>query len=259
MKTLGLFFCLLLLAPASWARLDSAERAQDWEDQKQDKLLRDLEKEGFSRGSMVALLSDSSVKFYPYIYQKFEAARKRKDDPYKPFFTEKSIGLGKDFIRQNQALLAEVEAKFGVEKEILVALLRIESCFGENQGSYQVFGVFVSLVRYGEARVGWATKELIAFLKMCCQQNWDPLAINSSYAGALGIPQFMPTSYWELAVDGDGDKKIDLFNLKDAVHSMANFLAKRGWQRDQQGSLRAYNRDSLFVSAIERYAQKMKE
>jgi len=233
-----------------------------WTSQKYTDLIEKMKDIGCSEKEIASLFSSS--EFYPGIYKKFEASRKKTArNPYLKFLTEESVREGRKFLRENLGLLNKIEESYGVSKEVITALWRVESCFGKNKGSYQAFGVFNSIIFYGEkkdsAKIEWAKEEMIALLKLCKVIGKDPLKVKGSWAGALGIPQFMPTSYLEFAVDGDGDGRIDLFNSQeDAVYSAANYLLKHNWKKDSVEAVYCYNHSKRFVNCIFQYAKKLK-
>lgn len=235
-----------------------------WKSSRYADLIIELKKIGFSNNEIDAIFSDPRVSLYPNIMKKFE-------DTTVPELTgllsEKSVNDGKEFMRKNRELLERVERKHGVEndgmKETIVAILRIESYFGLGDlGSFQVLGVLSSIILYSEPDSGrseWAKKHLIAFLIAYRKFKVKLYEIEGSWAGAFGIPQFLSVSYLNFAIDGNKDGKIDLFNLEDAVYSIANYLIKHGWKNNKSEAIFLYNRDSNFVEGVEAYAKKLKE
>ena len=86
----------------------------------------------------------------------------------------------------------------------------------------------------------------------------DPLELKSSWAGAIGIPQFIPTSYLDFGVDGNKDGKINLFDLEDAFHSVANYLIKNGWENNTLQAIYSYNHSLNYVMGVKAYAEELK-
>lgn len=111
-------------------------------------------------------------------------------------------------------------------------------------------------------RSEWARKELAELLTFCREQNRDPFSIRGSWAGAFGIPQFIPSSYVRFAVDGNSDGRIDLFSMSDAVASVASYLRSHGWEKGKPEQNRqavyAYNRCDSYVKAVFAYAKALK-
>ncbi|MGB8603033.1 MAG: lytic murein transglycosylase, partial [Rhizomicrobium sp.] len=143
------------------------------------------------------------------------------------------IATGKARIAENSALLAGLEARYGVPKAILVSIWGNETDFGKVSGHYNMFTALASLA-YAGPRTLFARSQLIAALKMVDRQGLSPAGMTSSWAGAFGQTQFIPTSFLERGVDGDGDGIIDLWHSSaDALASTANLLAAYGWQRGE--------------------------
>jgi len=237
-----------------------------WESPKYADLLSELEQLGFSREELISLFSDPRVKFYPDILTKFEKAKRAEKgslyNPYSKFLTDESVNMGREFLKKEKQLLRKMEKEYNVPKEIVVAILRVESRFGQNRGNYQAFGVFNSIIFYSKKnsrRSVWAKKEMIAFLRISRNLKKDCLKIKSSFAGAIGIPQFMPTSYLNFAVNKDKNENLDLFTLRDAVYSIANYLVENGWEKDKSRAIYLYNHSQRYVKCIEEYSEKIKK
>lgn len=143
------------------------------------------------------------------------------------------IAAGRDFMIQYADPLARAEATYGVPKNVIAAILGIETRYGEKRGNYRVLDSLVTLSFGYPRRAAFFQKELTAFLKLARAGHVDPYTIKGSYAGAIGWPQFMPTSILALATDFDGDGKIDLYNSPvDAIGSVANYFSKNGWRQE---------------------------
>jgi membrane-bound lytic murein transglycosylase B len=151
---------------------------------------------------------------------------------YAPQFLNASrIDGGVAFWRANAATLERAENEFGVPAEIVVAIIGVETFYGRNAGSYRVADALTTLAFDYPRRAEYFRNELKQFLLQAREQKISPLAPKGSYAGAQGLPQFMPSSLRDYAVDYDNDGKIDLAaDVDDAVGSVANYLARHGWQ-----------------------------
>src|ERR1700676_4432134 len=151
---------------------------------------------------------------------------------YAPQFLSASrIGGGVAFWRANAATLERAQNEFGVPAEIVVAIIGVETFYGRNTGSYRAAAPLTTLRFDYPRRPGFFRNELKHFLLQTRETNISPLAPKGSYAGAQGLPQFMPSSLRDYAVDYDNDGKIDLAgDVDDAVGSVANYLARHGWQ-----------------------------
>tara|TARA_B110000908_G_scaffold168898_1_gene224808 strand:+ start:384 stop:1355 length:972 start_codon:yes stop_codon:yes gene_type:complete len=174
------------------------------------------------------------------------------------FITKSRINAGLTFQKKNQALLVKAEKKYGVPQEIILAILGVETNFGSKQGSYRVLDSLSTLAFDFERRSQFFKKELANFLVLCHEQKFKPTSVYGSYAGAIGQPQFMPSSYRAYAVDFSGDGKKDLRNnTADAIGSIANYLSVHGWKHNQgiteQASIIGNNYKRMITKA--RYAQ----
>jgi len=152
---------------------------------------------------------------------------------YRPIFVkEKRISMGVEFWRQHRQLLAEVREKTGVPEEIIVAIIGVESFYGIYGGKDPVFDSLVTLSFDYPRRAKFFSQELEQFLLLVREQGFDARALRGSYAGAMGMPQFIASSYRSYAVDFDGDGQINLFDsIADIAGSVANYFVKHGWQR----------------------------
>lgn len=160
---------------------------------------------------------------------------------YRDFFiTPKRIQQGVQFWLQNQKALNQMQQRYGVPPNVIVAILGIETNYGQVLGKYNTLNTLYTLAFNYPPRSKFFESELEHFLLLCYEQNLNPLTITGSYAGAIGLPQFMPSSYRFYAVDGDDSKHIDLVHDKaDAIASIANYLSKSGWQPNQLVAVRA--------------------
>ena len=146
------------------------------------------------------------------------------------FITPSTIFKGKRSLKKHRKLFNRIEAEFGVDREIVVAIWGIESRFGFNQGGFNLFRTLNTLFDKYPRRSDFFRNELVNFLILCRANDIDPLSINGSYAGAFGQAQFMPSSFNKYAVDFDGDNRRDLINSKEDIFaSIANYLKKFGW------------------------------
>lgn len=150
------------------------------------------------------------------------------------FLKQTRIQQGTQFWEENAEALIKAEKKYGVPSEIIVAIIGVETRFGRVTGGFRVMDALTTLVVDYPKRRKFFRKELVEYVALMNREGIDPLKKEGSYAGALGKPQFMPSSYRHYAVDFDGDGTRDLFNSSaDAIGSVANYLKRHGWQRDK--------------------------
>lgn len=146
------------------------------------------------------------------------------------FITDSRIKGGIEFWQQHADDLARAEKKYGVPAEIIIAILGVETRYGGNVGSYRVIDALSTLAFQYPPRSPFFRSELEAFLLLTREENLSVLNPIGSYAGAMGLGQFMPSSYREYAIDFDGDGYRDIWtNPTDAIGSIANYLKRHGW------------------------------
>jgi membrane-bound lytic murein transglycosylase B len=156
------------------------------------------------------------------------------------FLTEGRIAEGAEFWRRNAAALERASQERGVPPEIIVAIIGVETIYGRQMGTWRVIDALATLAFDYAPRAEFFRGELEQYLLFARDAGLDVFSVRGSYAGAIGIPQFMPGSYRRFAVDFDGDGAIDLrASPVDAIGSVANFLVQHGWQRGQRIALPA--------------------
>ncbi len=149
----------------------------------------------------------------------------------KIFINERRVKQGVVFWQAHAELLARAEKEFGVPAAIIVAILGVETRYGQNTGSYQVMDALATLAFDYPKRAKFFRKELEHLLLLTREQNKDALTLKGSYAGAMGYGQFMPSSYRAYSVDFDNDGFNDIWhNAGDAIGSIANYFRRHGWR-----------------------------
>ncbi len=146
------------------------------------------------------------------------------------------IRAGKAFWQANDAWLQQAEQRYGVPAEIIVGIIGVETIYGQQMGNFRVIDALATLsfdFPVGRRdRSAFFRDELAQYMRLCQDQGRDPQSLRGSFAGAMGMPQFMPSSLRKYAVDFDGDGRIDLHrDSADVVGSVAHYLAEFGWQR----------------------------
>ncbi|MCW5624414.1 MAG: lytic murein transglycosylase B [Burkholderiales bacterium] len=164
------------------------------------------------------------------------------------FLNRQRIEGGAKFWAEHERWLTRAREKWGVPEELVVAIVGVETQYGRNTGTFRVLDAVSTLAFQVPTRALFFQGELEAFLLMCRENGLDPLAVRGSYAGAMGWPQFIPSSYRRYARDFDGDGRVDLFGTPaDVIGSVANYLAAFGWKRDANTVLRAAVQDPLLL------------
>jgi membrane-bound lytic murein transglycosylase B len=166
------------------------------------------------------------------VWKNWRVYRSRFIDPVR-------IQAGVKFWRENAAALQRAEAEFGVPAEIIVGIIGVETIYGRDMGNFRVMDALATLAfdfpkTPKRDRSAFFRDELEQFLSLKNRTGIDPLSMRGSYAGAMGLGQFMPSSWVKYAIDFDGDGKIDLFNSPvDAIGSVANYFKSFGWKTGQ--------------------------
>lgn len=209
--------------------------------------------------------------------------------PYNQFLEEGRIQRAYRFLKENLSLLEGIEKAFGVDKETIVAIFLVETNLGQNTGRFSVFNVFFSLALSGnrdllknflqdpeislesernikiiERRSRWAYNELLYFIRICYENKWDPFSIKGSIFGAFGYPQFVPKSYVLYGYDWNKDGVVDLFNLEDALASIANYLKTEGYKINSDLEARKkvimkYNISEPYANTVLAISERLRE
>ena len=152
----------------------------------------------------------------------------------KIFMTDKRINEGLKFWQENEQVVAQVANQYGVPAEILIAIIGVETSYGQNTGNYRVIDALFTLAFAYPPRSKFFIKELESFLLICREEGLNPLEPLGSYAGAMGMPQFMPSSFIAYATDFNSNGRRDIWHdPSDVLASIGNYFAKHGWQKDQ--------------------------
>jgi membrane-bound lytic murein transglycosylase B len=150
------------------------------------------------------------------------------------FLSKARIDAGATFWAQNKETLDSAFRQFGVPQEIIVAIIGVETYYGRHTGNFGVMEALATLAFHEPRRAEFFRGELEHFLLLARENGFDPLKTKGSYAGAIGIPQFMPGSWRKFAIDFDRDGIIDLENsVADSIGSVASYLSMHGWQKGE--------------------------
>jgi membrane-bound lytic murein transglycosylase B len=209
--------------------------------------------EGFDRQELMRVFAQAQRK------ESILEAIARPAEKTKPWYQYREIFLnekrerqGVEFFNQHRETLLRAEREFGVPAEIIVAIIGVETYYGEVAGSYRVLDALSTLAFDYPPRSPFFTAELKDFLIFTRDQGMDPTSLMGSYAGAMGYGQFIPSSYRNYAIDFDHDGKIDIWeNPADAIGSVANYFKQHGWRQGEvvvAAAVAAANTpDTIFV------------
>jgi len=231
-----------------------------------------LIREGLDKDYVARVFADERDHFLPDIVRKIATLRKERPADYEQFLKPEVVARGRQYLKEHQNQLTRARDLYGVDPGVIVAILTVESGLGKTTGKYPVFNVFASLAVMDTPEVirdtnlpaylyprlkkkaAWARRELRTFLSYCQNNRLDPFQFSGSWAGAIGYPQFLPSSLVSCGVDGDGDGRIDLFTHADAIVSIANYLKKSGFHQNNPNSWRrailAYNNSDAYAETI---------
>jgi len=199
------------------------------------------QKHGFDPAVLESLFARATHQ--PRIIRAMSKATKRKPwDDYRPMFVNPArVEGGVRFWNEHSEALAKARREFGVPEELIISILGIETHYGKNTGSFRVLDALTTLAFDYPPRADFFSSELEQYLLLTREEEVvGALNARGSYAGAMGIAQFMPGSYRYFAVDFDGDGRRDLFqNVDDAIGSVANYLKRHGWLAGEPVVVRA--------------------
>lgn len=221
---IGLAGLLGLAGPASAGDYDGSPQVAEFVAE----MTRDY---GFAGEQLVALFREVQRKQAILDAISRPAERVKPWKEYRPIFiTEARIQKGVAFWNQHAEALARAEQEYGVPAQVIVAIIGVETFYGGNTGSYRVMDALSTLGFDYPPRADFFRKQLKEFLLLAREEQIDPLSVKGSYAGAMGLPQFMPGSFRAYAVDFDGDGHIDIWgNPVDAIGSVASYFKRHGW------------------------------
>ncbi len=226
-KPLALAACLALslIAPAHAASLAGRADVDAFIEQM-------VRNHGVNRDQLSATLLQADTK--PSILAVFDKpSTARPWYRFRPSFVNDTLTQeGAAFWARHAALLQRASEQYGVDEAMIVAIIGIETRFGRNMGSFRVLDALATVAFDYPRRASYFQQELTAFLLLAQEERRDPTQFKGSYAGAMGWPQFMPSSFRQWAVDGDGDGQRDIWNNPaDVIASVAHYFQQHGWQR----------------------------
>ncbi|HEA69674.1 MAG TPA: lytic murein transglycosylase [Desulfobacterales bacterium] len=278
----GLFIPVFLFPISD---IESAEIKGDFFGLLQARLIRD----GFDQTMIKSVYKNPKVYLDKKIIKVYFTYREAKLN-YNQFTTRRSITKARTYIREHMDAFQTAEKNFGVDREIITAIILVETQLGKVMGKKSVLNTFSTLAALADPNVRdtmwkeisrtrkldqkkfekwsarkskWAYRELKAYLKYSAKEKIPPSEVNGSFAGAMGIAQFLPSSILAYAKDGNNDGRIDLFNHSDAIASIAGYLKNYGWHPGIDGKkaykiVYRYNRSSYYVNTVLKIAELLK-
>ncbi len=222
---------VLILGLAFWATAGNAAATGDFQQEMQTIAREIAEKHGLDPQPIQALLSQAEFRpdILETIHRPYEA--KPWHEYRELFVTPSRTEQGVEFWRANEALLQRAQQQYGVPPEIIVAILGVETRYGRNLGGNRVLDALATLTFGYPERSAFFRRQLEEFVLLLQEERLTSDQVKGSYAGAIGKPQFMPSSYRNFAVDFDGDGTRDLVDsTADAIGSVANYFQRHGWQ-----------------------------
>ena len=277
-------FCLTIIPDIGRSAESSDPHAVFFEDV-QARLLQ----KGFSQIMLERLYGEPDVRFDARTVSLFFVHSEARVN-YDQFTTWQAIRKARKYIEAREKELQFAKAKYKVDPEVITAITLVETQLGTYLGGSLVFNALSTMAalndpearnilyselppkrRYSRGkfekkaawRTKWALKELVAFIHYTARENMDTTLIKGSYAGAIGIAQFMPTNAYAIAQDGNGDGHIDLFDHADAIASIAYYLQYHGWKpgisaKKQHRVILHYNNSDVYAKTVLKIANKLK-
>lgn len=195
-----------------------------------------VEQHGFERDYVQGLMNNALRKQSILDAIARPAERTLQWKKYRTIFvTETRAAQGRVFMAEQAVALARAERDFGVPKEIIAAVIGVETRYGHFKGRYRVLDALTTLGFDYPPRARFFSKQLEHYLLLVREQGFDATTVKGSYAGAMGFGQFIPSSYRDFAIDFDGDGVADIVdNITDAIGSVANYFKAHGWRPDER-------------------------
>ncbi len=276
----GLFFCTFFEAPPAFAQ----SRPKPFEE-----LAQRLVNDQLDPDLIAEIFGDEAIQFDIEGISAYFRHREATLD-YDQFLSSKSIQSARDYMAAHEDPLSKTEAKYGVDKTVITAIILVETRLGKYTGNRSVVNTLATMAAMADPaardyfwnklpedvsisrsdfekkarqKSEWAYRELKAFIEHVDNEDLNPHEIIGSYAGALGIAQFMPSNILAYARDGNKDGRINLFDHGDAIASIANYLNRHGWKpgmnRKEVGKvIYRYNHSKYYVDTILEISEQLK-
>jgi membrane-bound lytic murein transglycosylase B len=280
---IGCFLLVKLFIP--YSLLAVAEGSHQYFESLQDRLIND----GFDEATIRNIYRRPEVAFETRGVSLYFVHHESKVN-YEQYTEKPLIQRARKYMQKYEAELAKTEKSYGVDPTVITAIILIESQFGKLLGNSSILNTLSTMAALSDPAVrenlwqklsgepeltrekfdekadikaNWAYRELKSFLNHVTEEGYDPIGINGSFAGAMGIAQFMPSNIPELAKDGNGDGRIDLFNHADAIASIAFYLKRHGWKPGisrtrAEKVIHHYNHSERYVTAVLKISELLK-
>ena len=287
LSSISITLLLISLLVASPSTAKSSDRDFNFK-RLQAQLINDKQ-ENFTKKQIHGIFNNPGVNFDIEGISSYFRHQEHKLN-YDQFLSPKSIQTAKNYIWNNYSDLLKAEIDYGVDRNVITAIMLVETRFGSYVGNRPVVSILSTMAALEDKKIRelfwkkipkknritkaeyekkavkkaeWAYKELKAFIKYVAREGFDPYTINGSYAGAMGIAQFMPSNIITLAKDGNQDGSINLFHHEDAIVSIANYLKRYGWKpgisREEAAKVvYHYNHSEYYVNTILNVSDKLK-
>ena len=281
-----LLICISYVLIAEGSLAGQHSKIENFSEDERRSLVQIFEKTSFNKKVIQRLFFDSRLKKMPIVVSRNVKNKEFKAN-YADFLSKYSLYLANRFAKKWRTMLARASSKFGVDSEVLVAVLLVETGFGNVLGRYPIVSVYSSIIiehqkqqrqcairntvdcleAYSFKRLTkkakWAEKELKALVEIALNSNRSLFHFKGSYAGAFGIPQFLPSSYLKWGYDSDNNGSVNLFLFPDAIYSTANYLKAHGWQKglhhkSNQDAVWEYNHSQIYVDTIFKVANRVR-
>ena len=252
-------------------------------------LQKRLIKDGFDSHLITELYNHPKVNFEKRGITLFLTHREAKLN-YDRFASSRMIKKARRYMKTHESVLLEAEQRYGVDKEVITAIILVETQLGTILGGPVILNTLSTMAALADPGVrqrfweelshskqitrknydawikrksNWAYKELKAFLEYTSSENLNPVDIKGSYAGAMGIAQFMPSNISAFGKDGNADGSVNLFNHSDAIASVANYLRHYGWHPGIDGKkayqvVLRYNYSSPYAKTVLKISRFLK-
>jgi membrane-bound lytic murein transglycosylase B len=282
LMAISITFSLVLLSAAQ-----NSHAAEDTFRPLKQRLVSD----GFGQAQIAALYPPGFTPLYKTVSQTLRLRESKLN--YDQFLHPSVISEARRFLRKNEGILLQAEKSYGVNRCVIVAILLVETHFGSYTGTTPTFAILSTFSLMDQRssreriwgllspqerknwdrsefdrrlvkRADWAYEELYALLRLTDSNPRKVSALKGSIMGAIGWPQFLPSSLMRWGIDGNGDGRIDLFQLEDAVFSTANYLRVHGWdeagtESQKEEVIYTYNHSRPYVGAILGVARELGE